>query len=67
MRRNQLHPVELPPGSRNVAFEGLPVRSDEPECAIIQHLHHDLPFVQQPMMETAQQDEVGKLCFATLR
>ena len=45
VRHDELHPVELPRSAWSRAVEGLAIRPDEAERAVIKHLHHDPPFV----------------------
>ena len=54
MSRDELHPVDLPQSARRETIEGLAVRSDEPERAIIEYLYHDPALVQLSMMEAAK-------------
>ena len=67
VRRDELHPVNLPRNPRSGAVEGSAIRSDEAEGAVIEHLDHDLALVQQPVMGAAQRDEIRKLGLAALR
>ena len=53
-------------GRRNRAVVRLAIRSDEAESAIVKRLNHDLPFVDAPMVESAERHEVRQLRLAAI-